>query len=191
MPSLDAILSLLLTYTYWLIFPIAILEGPMIAVLTGWLVATNIVDPYISFVVLICADMCGDTLYYTLGRFGGNPFLKRWGHWVGVDDEKLLQLEEHFGNHAYKYLLFGKTQGFGGAILAAAGVVKMKFLPFIWINFLGSFPKVIMFLVIGYFFGQAYNQIDGYVTKIGLISFAIIAMVAVMYFFKKHAEKKA
>jgi len=185
MSSLDSILALLITYKYWVIFPIAVVEGPIIAVLTGFLASSGTVNFLLAYVLLIFADLVGDSLYYALGRFGGNPFLKRWGHWVGVNEEKLLKLEHHFGQHGNKYLLFGKTQGFGSAFLAAAGVIKMPFSRFIGVNTIGSALKVPVFLLIGYFFGAAYKQIDSTLTKAGLISFGILAILAIIYFLRK------
>ena len=188
MPSLDELLALLLAYKYWVIFPIAVVEGPMISVLTGWLVSTGALNVFVAYVLLVFADLVGDSIYYALGRFGGNPFLKHWGHWIGVDDTKLLKLEEHFGNHGNKYLLFGKTQGFGAAFLAAAGVIKFPFPRFIGINAIGTILKVPVFLLIGYFFGEAYEQIDSTLTKVGLISFGVILFILILYFFKKRRK---
>ena len=52
--------------------------------------------------------------------------------------------------------MVGKTQALGSPILVAAGIAKAPFGKYILYNTLGSLPKVILFQVIGYYFGKSY-----------------------------------
>lgn len=179
--SLHTIPQLLLTYKYALLFPISIVEGPVVTIIAGFLISGGYLNPYFVYGILIAGDLIGDTLYYMIGRFGGHFFIRRWGHIFGIDDIRLQKLEKNFENHGGKLLLFGKTQGLGSAILAAAGISKMPYGRFMWINLLGTVVKVFVFLIIGYYFGQAYTQIDSTLNKIVTMSSLILIVAIVLY----------
>ncbi len=186
---LDQLLNLLLTYKYLIIFPISIIEGPMLTILCGVLIARNLLDPYLAYLLILLGDIVGDTAYYCLGRFGGRPFIKRWGYLVKIKEEKMAALDHHFHNHAPKRTLFlGKTQPWGSVILFAAGTAKMNFLKFITINTAASIVKIPIMLLLGYYFNEAYVALDSYIQYAGII-LTIIAIPIVAYFFYSRRAK--
>jgi membrane protein DedA with SNARE-associated domain len=177
------LIALLIKYRYLIIFPVAVVEGPLVSAAAGFLVFLGYLNGFLTYVLLILADMVGDTLYYALGRFGGRKFVKKFGHYIGVDEKKLENLEKQFERHSGKIILGGKTQAIGAVALIAAGMAKMPYRNFMKYNFLGSIPKVLLFLAIGYFFGQGYSaMLDKYVNYVGLISFLIAVALIVFYF---------
>jgi membrane protein DedA with SNARE-associated domain len=95
---------------------------------------------------------------------------------------RVVKIERHFGKHTGKTLIVGKmSHGVGGAILVAAGMAKIPFWKYVWFNTLASIPKSLGLLIIGYYFGHAYNQIDHYFTYAALGMLGIAILTAVMY----------
>lgn len=183
--SLDNILALLLQYKYLILFPISVIEGPIISILAGVLIAQNLLNPWITWTLLVIGDIVGDTLYYCLGRYGGRPFIKKHGHLLRLREEKMTQWEEHFHHKAPKRTLFlGKTQPWGSVILFAAGATKMPYLKFLLINTVASIPKALLLILIGYYFNEAYIVMDRYLQYTGII-LTIIGILIVLYFFLK------
>lgn len=183
---LEYLLELLLTYKYFIIFPIAVLEGPGLAILCGVLIARSLLNPYYTFILLLLGEIIGDAFYYCLGRFGGRPFIKKWGYLIKIKEEKMGQLEHHFHFQAPKRTLFlGKTQPWGSVILFAAGMAKMPFLKYIIINTAGSIPKVLIFLLLGYYFNEAYAALDRYVQYTEIILAAIVIPIIIYYLLKR------
>lgn len=190
-PSLDSLIVLLSTYKYFLLFPISVVEGPIISVIAGFLCFNGIFNLPITYFVLIMGDMVGDTLYYSIGRWGGRPFIKKWGHFFGLNENRILKLENHFKNHPGKTILIGKTQAIGGLFLAAAGMSKMSYPLFIWFNFIGTAAKSMILLLIGYFAGHAYKLIDQYLGFYAIIITVIFFAAILIYFsIKKLRDKK-
>ncbi|HEY4477148.1 MAG TPA: DedA family protein [Candidatus Paceibacterota bacterium] len=183
--SLQGALQLLLTYKYAILFPIAIIEGPIISIIAGFLISSGHLNLYIVFGLLVLGDLIGDTIYYGIGRFGGNYFLKRWGWLLNIDSQKLLKLEKRFENHGGKLLFFAKAQGIGGAILAAAGVIKMPYARFMWLNAVATLIKSVILIMIGYYFGKAYSTINDYFNKIAIISTLLLVIVIIIYFLRR------
>ncbi|MBI5753631.1 DedA family protein [Candidatus Peregrinibacteria bacterium] len=183
--TMDQLLNLLLTYKYLIIFPVAVLEGPGLAILCGVLLARNILNPFIAYTLLMFGEIIGDTFYYALGRYGGRPFIKKWGYLIKIREEKMTALEHHFHHHAPKRTLFlGKTQPWGSVILFAAGTAKMNYLKFIGINTFASLIKVAILLSLGYYFNEAYVALDKDLQYVG-IALAITAIPVIIYFFRR------
>jgi membrane protein DedA with SNARE-associated domain len=180
--SLDSLVGILATYKYTLLFPISVVEGPIVSVIAGFLTANGIMNFITVYIVLICGDMVGDTMYYSIGRWGGRHFIKKWGHFFGVNENKVIKLETHFKNHAGKTLLIGKTQAVGALFLAAAGLSKMSYTKFIWFNLIGTSIKSLILLLLGYFLGHAYKLIDQYLGFYAIIASAILIAAIAAYF---------
>lgn len=182
------ILALLIKYKYLIIFPVAIVEGPILSIVCGFLVSIGQLNVFVAYGFLILADLVGDTLYYALGRFGRIKLVNKFGHYIGVTPEKVLKLEENFEKHDWKILIIGKTQAFGAVVLVAAGLAKANYWKFLFYNLLATIPKTMILIAIGFFFGYA---VGSYLDYVGLISFAIFIILVLIYFgTKKYLKKK-
>lgn len=180
--SLDNLIKLLSTYKYFLLLPAATVEGPIISVIAGFLCSHEILSIPITYFVLIMGDMIGDTLYYSIGRWGGRPFIRKWGRFFGFNGTRILKLDNHFKNHAGKTLLIGKTQAIGGFFLVAAGMSKMSYPLFMWFNLIVTIPKSMILLLIGYFAGHAYKLIDKYLGFYAIITTTLLAAIVTIYY---------
>jgi membrane protein DedA with SNARE-associated domain len=182
--SFPQILALLQTYKYLVLFPIAVIEGPIITIIAGFLVAHGYLGFLLTYILLIIADVAGDALYYAIGYFGNIGIIERWGRLFGVTPERIRKIEEHFAKHSGTTLVFGKFSHVTGApILIAAGIAKMPLPQFLFINFLSTIPKSFALLLVGYYFGYAYqkiNQYFGYATWAGAIVIAAILLVYIV-----------
>lgn len=189
--SLAHIINWLVLYKYAVLFPVSVIEGPIIGVISGFLVSKGVLSLPIVFVVLMLGDWVGDTLYYSIGRFGGRPFIRHFGKYFRMDEKKLLAGEEYFKRHGGKTLLIGKTQAMGGIILAAAGAMKMPYVRFMLYNIIGSLPKCVIFIIIGYYFGAAYDLINQYLGFAAAVSIIPLAAFILIYlFFRKRKNEK-
>lgn len=180
--SLANIVLWLSVYTYSILFPIAVIEGPIITVIAGFLASTGTINPIIAYTVIVIADLVGDTVYYALGRWGREGLVRRWGKYVGVTSEGVKQLETHFENHAVKTLMIGKaTHAIGSVILFAAGVAKVPYSTFIWANLIPTLPKTLALLVLGYYFGKAYASINNYFDYTAVVMIALAVACVLIY----------
>jgi len=178
-------------YGYWVLFPIAVIEGPIIGVIAGVLVGTGQFNWLTALLVLTVADLVGDVAYYALGRYGHGPFMKRVAKGLGLTEERMRPIEEEFKHHDAEVILIGKTQALGSVILYFAGAVRMPFWSFLWWNFVGTLPKVALFEVIGYFFGSALTQTSKYLDYAGVATFVLALLLLGSYFyFKKYLKKR-
>jgi membrane protein DedA with SNARE-associated domain len=178
------VIPLIARYGYWLLLPIAVIEGPTVAAITGALVALGQFDPVISCLLLVAADLVGDALYYCLGRYGHGPLSSWINKRLNITADRLRPLEQRFHDNDWKLIMIGKTQALGGIILYFAGASRMSFTRYMGLNLLGTFPKVIVFELIGfalgYFFGAGVLHSTRYVDFVtaSLFTLAFVVLVA-------------
>jgi len=183
------LLDLLTQYGYGIVFPVSILEGPIVATLSGFLVSLGVFNFIFVTLVLVLGDLVGDTLYYLLGRSFRRKKVPRWLRFVGIRDDNVQRFEGYFHKHDWKIILLGKTQAVGAAILFSAGFAKLPYKKYMLYNLLGSAPKVLLFEAIGYYFGRAYSEFDSYLNTIGILSFLFAGFMLLAYFlFKRYLK---
>ena len=189
--SLTKIFYLLVTYKYFLLFPIAVIEGPIITVIAGFLTSLGHLNFVIVYCLIVIGDLTGDTMSYVIGRYGGTKVLDRWGHYVGLSVEKVQKFKDHFNNHAAKTIMWGKlAYTMEMPFLIGAGLAKVPYKKFIFYNLIPTLPKSMLFLLIGFYFGKSYVKIDNYLdyAALGTISLAIV-LTLIYFFIRKYFKK--
>jgi membrane-associated protein len=190
MPSLDQIVHWLIIYKYIVIFPIAVVEGPIITIISGFLASIHVLSFGGAFTVVALGDLVGDSLYYCLGRFGRKKFISKFGKFFGLDEYRVERMEKHFKTHPWKTFIFGKVaHGTGSIILIAAGMSRVPYFEFLGYNIPTTFANSLTLVVIGYYFGHAYKSINKYFDYTSI--FFLILLVALYVYFIRRAKKSA
>ena len=175
MYTLNAAMQLIQSHGLWVLAPFAVLEGPIVTVIAAYLARLGYMSLIGVFVICILGDLIGDALFYGLGRYGPGLLSERWQERLGITKARQTALEEHFAEKGGRTLLFGKwTHSAGMAIMIASGAARMNFMAYMGYNLLGTLPKTALFMVVGYFIGEAYSSIDTYIYRISIGLFAVI-----------------
>ncbi|MDI3496391.1 MAG: hypothetical protein PWQ35_412 [Patescibacteria group bacterium] len=188
--NFDQIFHLLTTYRYLLLFPIAIAEGPVITMISGYLSYLNFLNFFIAYIIMIIGDLAGDIVYYAIGRWGRLRIIEKYGHYVGVTRERIINMEQIFESNDKRALIGGKfIFGIGGLIIIASGAAKYNFKKFLSYCILGTIPKSLILMIIGYYFGHAYIKIAKYFDYTAIISiFLFIFICVAYYYFQKYMK---
>lgn len=188
--SLPYIADLIVQYGYFVLFPIVVVEGPIITVIAGFLSSLEYLNPVVVYCVALAGNFVGDTLFYALGRWGRGSLIARWGKYVGVTPVRLEHMEGYFIRHGGKTLLLGKwSQALGAPILAGAGAARMPYARFMAFNVVGEVPKTLLFLLIGYYFGRSYVSIDKYLNYFSVGIILLAAVIVAVYVITKRLSK--
>lgn len=181
-PSLATIFLWITRYGYLIILPVSIIEGPIITVIAAFLAHQGYFNFFIVYLVVVLGDLIGDLLFYSFGYFGKRLSNTVLGRFFGLTDAHIKKVSDHFYIHSGKTIFWGKiTHSLGWAVLPAAGMAKMPIGRFLWFNLLGTLPKSLAFMLIGYYLGYAYKNIDSYISKTALILFFILAIGILVY----------
>jgi membrane protein DedA with SNARE-associated domain len=182
MVALEAVIALLQSHGLWLLAPLSVLEGPIVTVIAGYLSSLSILNTAGAFVIVVLGDLVGDSILYLVGRHGMDRVSPRWRRRLGLNEDRVAALSDHFGTHGGRTVVFGKlTHSAGAAILVAAGAARMPFGAFLGYNFLATLPKSAAFLALGYGFGSAYAQIDVWIYRVSLVLLALVAVAGVIW----------
>ena len=189
-------LAKLLIYKYFIAFPLAIVEGPIIMVACGFLLRLGVFSFWPVYLVLMFGDFTADIIWYFVGYYGARKFAVRWGKYFSVTPEALEKLENLFKHHHDKILFLSKiTMGFGFALatLIAAGMARVPLKKYALFNFLGGFIWTALLIGVCYFFGHLYTLIDKSF-KAAFVVFLSVMLAAVLYgagkYFKTHLANK-
>ena len=190
--TLAHLIPLLAAGTYVVLFPLSVIEGPIVTIIAGFLASLGFVNVFLVYFVLVSGDLTGDFMCYAAGRWGLKWLAGRWGKHVGITPARLLRMDDHFEKHSGKTLLLGKlTLGVGSLALVGAGAAKMKPGRFVFFNALGTLPKSLALLVVGYYFGKAYGQAGSVLNYLAIGMVALVVLGVAAYVISRRLAKPA
>lgn len=183
------ILSHISQYGYYFLFPIAILEGPIISILGGFLVSVGKLNFIIVYLIVILGDIIGDTMYYVLGRWG-EKHIRKYGIHVGITEARIEKTKNYFHENHKKAVVISKVaHGIGMAGLVVAGILKIPYKKYIRTCFYITSAQALILLTLGVLFGHAYATIEKYLNAyVGLVSVVVLFSIA-MYAFNKFKSR--
>jgi membrane protein DedA with SNARE-associated domain len=170
------IIQFLARYKYQVIFPIAVVEGPIVTVISGILVARGRLSFLPTFAIIFAADMVSDPALYLLGRFGRH-LLHRL-KFIKLPAEHLERLERQYERDPWKTMVMGKlSYGLGSLFVVAAGAARMP--PLKFLKYMGTVDAVksSLLLVLGYFFGRAILHLSGYLQYYAIAVIVLVPLV--------------
>lgn len=177
---------------YGLIFLLTIIEGPLVAMIAGLFASLGFINLIVAYLVILAGDLVSDSLYYSIGFWGREKWIKKYGRFVLLDRAKLHKFETLVRYHAAKVLVIGKLTHLAGVpILLAAGLAKIPYKKFIWYDMLATLPKSLAFLLLGFYFGGLAGAIGSYLEYGTLIIGGLLALIFAGYLLAgKYLEKK-
>jgi membrane-associated protein len=181
------LIGFLIHYRYQVIFPIAVLEGPIITIVSGFLVSRGFLSFIPALLVVWSGDMVSDSFFYWLGR-SGIRILKKL-RFIKFPEARIAKLESHFKRHPGKTIALSKASyGVGSLFLVAAGASKMTYGKFLKYITLPNAVKALSLLTVGYFFGRAFRSFNGYLQYYAI---AVVIVTPVAYYLFRRARKRA
>lgn len=185
------IVNQLNAYGYWILFPLVVIEGPLVTIVAGFLASLHVFNVFLAYAVIVAADLTGDVLYYCAGRWWLNRAFNKTLALFSLSKSRVEKIELALKKNRGKVLFFGKlSHVVGVVILFAAGHAEVPFVDFLWYNFLATLPKSLVLLLVGYYFGSSISNFNRYLdfTVLGLVAFTAIFLVAyfvIAYFSNK------
>jgi membrane protein DedA with SNARE-associated domain len=171
--------AFLIKYKYEVIFPIAILEGPIITIISRILVSLGYLSFFPALAVVFLGDMISDSGLYALGHFGRNiaakfPFFTK-------SERHIERLESHYQTHPFRTIAVSKVSyGLGTFFLIAAGGAKLGYRKFMRYATPLNAVKSAALLTVGYYFGRVAVRASRH--YLPYYALAIIIVVPLSYY---------
>jgi membrane-associated protein len=188
---LEHIIHLLYTFKYVMLFPLAVVEGPILAVIAGFLCIQGLLNPLIVYPIIVIGDICGDSLVYALGRWGGSRRQGRWARLIGLSQDKIERARTYFTGNPVKTVSLSKLiLGVGVAGIFLAGNSRIPFRTFIVVCLVTSAAQYTVYLGIGLLFGRAYKEINLYLNYIATAAIILSFTFFFVYILKSLDKRR-
>ena len=159
--SESEILDWLIRHGYLLMFLVMVIEGPAVTAIGALGAALGHFNVFIVFVLSFFANFLPDVLYHSLGHWGGQWVLDRFGARIGIPIHRRERAGVFITNHLGKWLLFIKTipciSPPGLAVMGALGVSIKRFI--CWDMAIVALTSA-FFATMGYYSGQGYGLLQ-------------------------------
>lgn len=183
---MSATISLILAYKYYIIFPLAVVEGPILAAISGFFISTGHLSFVPVYFIVVFGDAVGDSFFYFLGRWGRKTVLGRLGKFLHITPEKLDQTKKYFESNHKKALVFSKIMhGIGVTGLITAGSVQISYWRFVKTCLIVSLIQSAVIIILGIIFGGAYVQLIQYLNYYSAITVILALVIGLYIVFKK------
>jgi membrane protein DedA with SNARE-associated domain len=190
--SATYLLKLLIAHKYTLLFPVLVLEGPVATVLASYLSSPaggQVLSIVIVSILVFGADVFGDTMYYTIGRFGKDYFTSRYPKRFSLDPKKTDAAELYFKKYGVRTMLVGKIgHGIGWPIMVGAGTARMPYGKFFTVSASVALVKSVVLISLGYYYGAHYRTLIKHLGETGLI-LTTLAVICIVYLILKNKRE--
>jgi membrane protein DedA with SNARE-associated domain len=185
---LDDLLHLIGRYGYLAVFLGVMLEstgvplpGETVLIAAGALVHKGVLDPGDALFFGILGAVIGDQIGYWVGRFGGRPFVLRWGRYGFITQERLGHAENFFARHGGRAVFLSRfvagLRVFGALV---AGTSRMSWAKFALYNFLGGTVWATAAVSLGYFLWASISLVEHWVGRVSLLLVAALAFALLL-----------
>src|SRR5436190_3541284 len=191
------LLHLLATYGYWAVFVFIAIESmgipfpgeTMLLVAAIYAGTTHHLSILLVIVAAASGAILGDNLGFMIGRVGGYRLLRRYGHYIRLDERKLKLGQYLFLKHGGKVVFFGRFV----AVLRAwaaflAGTNRMRWPDFLLFNALGGIVWATLIGLGGYYLGDAMHRLKGPVA-ITTCVLATLVTIAFLVFVHRNEQR--
>ena len=187
----EVIIQQLIAQGYMALFLIAIIEGPLITILGGFLSSLGVFNIYIAYLVILIADVIGDLLAYSIGYFGRNRVAVRVLSWLKISEDRLLGLDDFFLRHGGKSIFLAKfITGAGSWTLISAGMARFKLQKFLKYTISAGILKTGAYMALGYFFGHIYKLLIQTMNTASAIIVILILLAIAIIMIKNFLKKR-
>lgn len=185
------------TYGYWAVFGLVGLEslgiplpGETILIAAGTYAGhTHRLAVWAIFAVAAAGAIIGDNIGFWIGDKGGYRLLRRYGHYVRVDETEIKIGRYIFERHGGKVVFFGRFVSVLRTYAAfLAGTNRMRWRNFLVYNATGGVVWAAIYAFASYAVGNSLRNVSGKV-NIALGAAAAVAIVTAILIVRRQAGR--
>ncbi|MFP5112641.1 DedA family protein [Bacillaceae bacterium C204] len=122
---------------------------------------------------------------YAVGKYVGSPFIKKYGKYVGITDDRWEKVSSKYTKNVRKTIVMGfYLPGIRQISPYFAGITNIPFQRFFFFSLLGTLLWTIPFIVAGYYGGKVFHINPDYVPYLGLVFFIVFLIYIIIRYIK-------
>jgi membrane protein DedA with SNARE-associated domain len=188
---------LLTAYGYWAVLVFVAIESmgipfpgeTMLLVAAIYAGTTHLLSLPLVIIAAASGAILGDNIGYWVGREGGYRLLRRYGHYLRLDERKVKLGQYLFRKHGGKVVFFGRFIALLRALAAfLAGTNRMPWRPFLLFNALGGILWATLYGLGGYFLGDNIHRLVGPLGPITIV-LGLLVTLAFLVFVRRNEKR--
>ncbi|HET6894033.1 MAG TPA: DedA family protein [Candidatus Baltobacteraceae bacterium] len=159
----------------------------------GALAATgHLSSVWLAIVLAVAAELTGQSIGYAVGRFGGRPFVDRYGKYVHFHHAEMEKVERFFARYGrFAIFICRFVPVIRGIVGIPAGIAEMPLPAFYLWTFCGSLIFCGGLILAGNLLGTHSHEVIGAVQKYALLMIALAVLAVVLFVFVKTRRSRA
>ena len=131
----------------------------------------------------------GALAVYWIARWGGRPFIRRYGKYVLISNKDVATADRFFDRWGTWAVFFGRMVPLVRSLVSVpAGIVEMPVVQFTIFTFLGSFVWAVGLAAAGYKLGENYEDIRDWMQPVEYPIAALLAILVGWYIYRHIRE---
>lgn len=133
-------------------------------------------------------NLLGSWIAYWIGRYGGRPFLDKYGKYVLLSHHDLDLTDRWFGQHGEITVFVSRLLPVVRTFISLpAGIAKMNFGKFTAYSFIGALPWSWFLAYVGWRLGSHWTDLRVYFHKFDLLIGAIL-IAGIVWYVRRHLK---
>lgn len=145
---------------------------------------------WIAIAVAVLAELVGQSIAYAIGRFGGRPFVDRFGKYVRFHHAELEKVDGFFAKYG-KFAIFicRFVPVIRGIVGIPAGIAQMPLPAFYFWTFCGSLIFCGGLILAGNALGVHSHEVIAGVQKYALLIIVLVVVAVAIFAFMQNRRK--
>jgi membrane protein DedA with SNARE-associated domain len=162
----------------------------VIQLFAGYLVSLHRMSLFAAVSAGVLGNLFGSWIAWSVGYYGGRPFIERWGRYIHVTPARLERSERWFDQHGEVAVLVGRCVPVIRTFISLpAGVARMPFWRFSAFTLIGCVPWVLGLTLLGVQVGPAWERWRHRLEYFDYIVVAVI-VVGIVYLFVRARRRR-
>lgn len=162
------------------------IPSEVIMSMAGLQVAKGTMELPVAILAGTAGAMLGNIVWYLAARWLGldrlRPLIDRYGRWLTMDWSEVDRGERWFARHGYLFVCIGRMiPTIRSLVSIPAGLMGMRFLPFVLCSSLGTLGWSTMLAVGGWILGTRFAEMEAW---LGVASTILLAAMAGWYLWR-------
>ncbi|MEH7480535.1 DedA family protein [Neobacillus drentensis] len=129
---------------------------------------------------------------YLIGKYAGSPFIKKFGKYVGISDDRWEKVSRIYTKNVRKTIVIGfYLPGIRQISPYFAGITNIPFRMFFLFSLLGTLLWTIPFIVGGYYAGKVFHINPDYIPYLGMVFFILFLLFVIRKYIKRKKTASA